>query len=88
MGYKRLTIDDLYNLFRRWRAGHSLSKIAGAAGCDRKTVRQYIRRFVDAGIGAKDPRADKGVLYPVFEKILPVTERARPARSELEHFED
>jgi transposase len=83
-----MTIDDLYNLFRRWRAGHSLSKIAGAAGCDRKTVRQYIRRFVEAGISDKDPRADKGVLYPVFEKILPVTERARPARRQLERFED
>ena len=50
MGYKRMSVDDLYNLFRRWRAGHSLSKIAGAVGSDRKTVWQYIRKFVEAGI--------------------------------------
>jgi hypothetical protein len=81
MGYKRVTGDDRYNLFRRWRAGHSLSKIAGIVGSDRKTVRQYIRKFVEAGIRDNDPRADKGILSPVFEKVLPVTNRARPARN-------
>jgi hypothetical protein len=78
-----MTTDDLYNIFRRWRAGHSLSKIAGVTGCDQKTMRQYIRKFIDAGISGKDPRSDKGVLHSVFEKILPLTDRARPARSEL-----
>jgi len=82
MGYKRMNVDDLYNLSRRWRADHSLTKIASATRFDQKTVRQYIRKFVEDGIGTKDPRSDKRILYTVFEKIIQEEDRANrvPAR--------
>jgi hypothetical protein len=47
-----------------------------------------IRKFIEAGISTKDPRSEKRVLYAIFEKILPLTDRARPARGELERFEE
>ena len=50
MGYKRMNKDDLYDLFRRWRKGHSISNVARAIASDCKTVRQYIGNFSEAEV--------------------------------------
>ena len=83
MGYRRMDKDDLYNLFRRWRERHSISSIAIATGSDRKTVRQYIGKFTDAGLSRQGPALEKEALYETFSNILPAAARARPVREEL-----
>ena len=87
MGYKRMEKEDLYEIHRRWRAEHSISRIAGALGLDRKTVRQYIQRFLDVGLQQDGPEAAKEALYDLFAQILPSTERSKPAWHELSRFE-
>ena len=88
MGYRRMEKDDLYNLFRRWRERHSISSIANATSSDRKTVRQYIERFTEAGLSRQGPALGKEALYEAFGNILPVTERAKPAWKELQRYEE
>jgi transposase len=87
MGYKRMEKEDLYEIHRRWRAQHSISRIAGALGLDRKTVRQYIQRFLEVGLEQDGPEAAKKVLYELLAQILPSTERSKPAWQELSRFE-
>jgi transposase len=87
MGYRRMDKDDLYNVFRRWRGGYSISSIANATGSDRKTVRQYIGKFTEAGLSRQGPALEKEALYEAFSNILPATERAQPAREELQSYE-
>ena len=88
MGYRRMNKDDLYDLFRRWRKGHSISSIANATASDRKTVRQYIGKFTEAGLSRQGPALEKEALYEAFGNILPATERAKPVREELQRHED
>ena len=88
MGYRRMDKDDLYEFFRRWRQGHSNSNIAGATASDRKTVRQYIEKFTEAGLSRHGPPVEKEALYEVFGTILPATERAKPVREELQRHEE
>jgi transposase len=87
MGYKRMEREDLYEIHRRWRAQHSISRIAEALGLDRKTVRQYIQRFLEAGLHQDGPEAAKEALYELFAQILPTTERSKPVWQELSKVE-
>ena len=45
MGYRRMTLQDLKTIYRRWHDGQSISKIEAAEGITRKTVRKYIQIF-------------------------------------------
>ena len=87
MGYRRMDKDDLYEIFRRWREGHSISSIGNAIASDRKTVRQYIEKFTEAGLSRQGKALDKETLYEAFGTILPTTERAKPAWKELQRHE-
>jgi transposase len=80
--------EDLLGIHRRWYAEHSISSIAAGLGMDRKTVRQYIEKFLAAGLQQGGPEANKEALCTVFEQILPCTERAKPVWKELEGHED
>ena len=87
MGYRRMDKDDLYDIFRRWREGHSISSIANATASDRKTVRQYIEKFIEAGLSRQEPTLEKEALCETFGTILPATERVKPAWKELQRHE-
>lgn len=87
MGYKRMEREDLYETHHRWRAQNSISRIAGALGLDRKTVRQYIQSFLEVGLQQDGPEAAKEALHELFVQILPSIERSRPAWQELSRFE-
>ena len=50
MGYRRMTVEHVYEILRRWHAGQSVSRISVAEECDRKTVRKYIQKFNEAGL--------------------------------------
>jgi transposase len=80
--------EDLYSIFRRWRKGHSISSIAEATESARKTVRHYVEKFIEVGLSRQAPIAEKEQLYEEFRKILPSTERAKPAKKELQRYEE
>lgn len=86
MGYRRMRKDDLHQIFRHWQAGHTIVRIAEATGIDRKTIRQYIARFTDEGLGHSGESPNKEALYELFGRILPTTERAKPAQVELSRY--
>lgn len=89
MGYRRMKKDDLHQIFRRWIAGHSILRIAEATGIDRKTVRQYIGKFTEEGLHRSGQSLDKEALCELFGRILPTTERVKPAQAELsQHTEE
>jgi len=50
MGYKRVTLMDIWEIIRRWHRGQSIRHIARALGYDRKTVRKHIRRAECSGL--------------------------------------
>jgi transposase len=63
--------------------------IAEATGIDRKTVRHYIGKFTEEGLHRSGQGPDKEALYELFGRILPTTERVKPARAELsQHREE
>lgn len=42
MAYKKITAMDIWEILRRYKAGHSISAIKRALGYDRKTLRKFI----------------------------------------------
>ena len=87
MGYKRMDTEDLAGMYRRWRAGQAISHIASVLGLDRKTVRQYLGRFISVGLSLEGPQLGKQALVERLVKVLPDTERAKPAWEELSRYE-
>ena len=87
MGYRRMTVEHVYEILRRWHAGQSVSRISVAEECDRKTVRKYIQKFNEAGLRIGKKLPDKERIWEMIEtKILPKVERHRPASDQLEPF--
>jgi transposase len=83
MGYRRMNKRDLWEIYRRWRAGQPLSHIAAAEGRDRKTVREYIASLHDLGLGA-DEMMGQQQFYLRVEKLLPGrSDRPAPGRVQL-----
>ena len=50
MGYRRVTVELLYQIHVRLRAGDSHRMIAAALGLDKKTVNQYAQRMLAINI--------------------------------------
>jgi hypothetical protein len=50
MSYRRMRKQDLWEIYRRWQAGQSVSRIAANERRDRKTVRQYLEGFERLGL--------------------------------------
>ena len=88
MGYRRMNKRDLWEIYRHWRAGQPLSHIAEAEGRDRKTVREYIARLHELGLGA-DAAVDQQQFYRRVEKLLPGrNDRPAPAQGQLERHRE
>jgi transposase len=80
-----MSVEDVYEILRRWHAGQSVSRIAAVEGCDRKTVRKYIEKLNEAGLRIGKKLPDKERIWQMIEsKILPKVERGRPAYQQLE----
>lgn len=87
MGYRRMTTDDLLSIHRRWRVGQTISEISRQEGFDRKTVREYINRFVSVGL--KPNEAVEGPdLLTALSGLLPSNERTHTVRDEFQKHED
>jgi transposase len=79
---------DLYQLIRRWHAGHNISHISKALGLDRKTVRQYVSLAEQAGISKGHPLPDKSDLLKQLHALIPAKQYGRPVRSVFVAYKD
>ena len=78
MGYRRMKKRDLWEIYRRWQAGQSLSHIAANERRDRKTVRYYLQGFGNLGLAPSGTSMDDQQFYQVVQNLLP-TRNERPA---------
>jgi len=80
---------DLWRMYRRWRDGQSLARIAENESRDRKTVREYIERLSGLGLRADGAQEDQQEFYRLVGTILPEqTERRTPATDVLVRHRD
>jgi len=49
MGFKPVSIMDIYDIIRRWHNRQSITHISVTLGFDRKTVRKYIQCAIEKG---------------------------------------
>jgi predicted transcriptional regulator len=85
MGHRRMSVEDVYEILRRWHAGQNVSRIAAVEGCDRKTVRKYLQKLNEAGLRIGKKLPDKERIWQMIEsKILSKVESGRPAYQQLE----
>jgi transposase len=61
---------ELWEIYRRWQAGQSLSQIAIGEGCDRKTVREYLKRFAAAGLDLAGTTVEQQQFYQMVGATL------------------
>jgi transposase len=88
MGYRRMNIDNLKAIYRRWITGQNISHISQMEGFDRKTIRNYLKSFEDAGLSADNPLEDKIQLQNVLLSLLPDNTRANPVQAGFEACRD
>ncbi|OGP66166.1 MAG: hypothetical protein A2169_14030 [Deltaproteobacteria bacterium RBG_13_47_9] len=50
MAFKRIQLMEIWEILRRWHDGQTISTIAASIGCDRKTVRTYLRLACNQGL--------------------------------------
>lgn len=77
MGYRRMDINDLNEIFRRLRDNQSIRLISDATGFDRKTIRSYRDRIIELGIMTESPQDSEEFSHKLFG-LLPANERSCP----------
>ena len=83
MGYRKMTPEDLYEIFRRWHAGQTIARIAKTESCTPKTIRKYINQLLKVGYTRNGECPDRVVFSVMVEKILPANERMKSATAQL-----
>lgn len=87
MGYRRMNKRELARIYRRWREGQSISRIAETEARDRKTVREYIEAMTVVGLSVDGPRVEGEEFYRLVAGLLSErTDRAAPARDLLARY--
>ena len=82
MGYRRMDINNLHSLYRRWKNKQSIQEISLAEGFDRKTIRGYLQRFENhPELCSNELPADK--LDEILFELLPANKRSSPIRDEF-----
>ena len=81
---------DLWEIYRRWRAGQSLARIAAGTRRERKTVRRYLRGFAKLGLDRDGPVVERQRFYEMVTPLLAGnTRRPAPAADQwLRHCEE
>ncbi len=70
MSYRAMNKRDLWEIYRRWQSRQTLSQIASNEGRDRKTVRQYLKRFVAVGLKQSEAAVEQQLFYEVVGATL------------------
>ena len=88
MGYRRMTHRGLWEIYRRWRDGQSVSRIAVGEGRDRKTVRRYLAELEQLGLQADGVVVEQQQFHQLVETLVPrQTDRPAPATEQLSPYE-
>ena len=79
MGYKKMSDVDVYEIFRRYHSGQTISEISGMEKHDRKTIRGYIQKLNDLGFTKEKPLPERegGLNNLMQHSQLEVTIRKR-----------
>lgn len=88
MGYNPQGIMNIYEIIRRWHAGHTISGIAKTLDLDRKTVRSYIRRARKIGINRGSVLPEEGDLLSQLHALTPSAQRQKPASEQFEPYRE
>jgi hypothetical protein len=84
MSYRKMRKQDLWEIYRRWQAGQTLSRIAANEQRDRKTVRQYLEGFEELGLAATGTKVERQRFYRIIESLLPArTQKPAPGCEQL-----
>ena len=86
MGYKEITVMDIYEIIRRWHNQHKIAHIAKALGYDRKTVRRYIELAKQLGLSQQQPLPDKDQLIELLNQTIEPPKRPQQAQQLLVRF--
>jgi len=81
-----ITVELIYEIFRRWHSGQKLSRISETEGLDRKTIRSYLQKLEDKGFTRETPFPDRSELCLVISQIIPQRQRSKPALEQFEQF--
>ena len=77
MSFRELTMIEVREVIRRWRAEQGLREMARETGLDRKTVRRYVEVLEELGV-ARDVELDDALVHEVGKRVQ---ERAAPEPS-------
>jgi len=88
MGYKEMSKVDVYEIFRRYHGGQTISEISVMEKRDRKTIRQYIQKLEELGFTKAKPLPAREEIFEAVSMILPKTERTKKVYEELEGLAD
>ena len=83
MGYKKMTVEILQDIFRRWHCLQNITFISEAVNLDRKTIRKYIQQFKSAGYSPGCQLPDNPVLTEYFLSLIPVSRKKSPVTDQL-----
>jgi transposase len=75
VGFREVSVVEVFEVLRAWLAGLGLRKVAERAGVDRKTARRYVAAAEAAGL-----TREAGVEALTDELVGAVVEAVRPAR--------
>ena len=85
MGYRVMRKQDLYEIYRRWQAGQTLSRMAATEGWDRKTIRGYLEALQRRGLSQEGEALERQKFYGLVKSLLPQKqERRSPATDKLD----
>jgi|GEM_PF-2418585 len=70
MVFKWIQLMEIWEILRRWHDGQSISSIATSIGCDRKTVRSYIRLACDRGVTRQTVLERKNEILPLLQAAI------------------
>jgi transposase len=70
MAFKRVKLMEIWEILRRWHDGQSISAIAKSIGCDRKTVRSYIRLACKQGLTRQTVLERKDQILPLIQAAI------------------
>ncbi len=85
MGYKVITEEKIYEVFRGWHSGQTISQ---TEGLDRKTIRDYLQHFTNCGFTQQQPFPPRQELYAFIQTIMPHRGRRKSQSEKLKPYTD
>jgi transposase len=88
MGYRVITVELIYEVFRRWHSGQKITRISKTEGLDRKTVGQYIEKLQQKGFTRENSFPERNELCRAIAEIIPERQRRKTGFEKLIPFEE